>query len=187
MQLKVLSHSNVEQARIWRNDNLSMNRTPFLLTQEMQGSFYQEVICNRNANARYWGILEKTIQEYAYEDGTDSTDEIGTDKFIGMGEITNISRENRNGEIGLIMHPGYVYMADEAISMILEQAFNCLNLENIYGEVYMCSAYYDIWVKSSMEHSASCCNLPNRKYWNGQYYDSLYFNINSKDWNKCKT
>lgn len=186
MQLKVLSYNDVEQARVWRNDNMSMNRTPYLLTQEQQGRFYQDVICNRNANARYWGIWEKTIQEYAYEDGTDSSDESGTDKFIGMGELTNISLENRNGEIGLLMHPEHTDKAEQSVKLILEQGFNYLNLDNLYAECYACSPYLDIWLATREKYNAKYVWLPNRKYWNGQYYDSLYFNINKGDWEKCR-
>jgi hypothetical protein len=147
-----------------------MNRTPYLLTQEMQGKFYQEQICNRQANARYWGAWEE-------------------DTFIGMGEITNISLENRNGEIGLIMHPGYVYLAEQAIDLILEQAFDHLNLENVFGECYTCSAYYDMWKSIALRYyddSDALIFLPRRKYWKSKYYDSLYFNINREDCKKCK-
>ena len=167
MNLKALSYADCEQARIWRNDNLSMNRTPYLLTQEMQGRFYQEQICNRKANARYWGIWEE-------------------DTFIGMGEITNISLENRNGEIGLIMHPGHAYMAEQAIDLILEQAFDYLNLENIYAECYACSSYLDIWLAAREKYNVKYAWLTNRKYWKGKHYDSLYFNINQEDWKKCR-
>jgi len=166
MQLKILSHSDVEQARIWRNDNMSMNRTPHLLTQEQQGRFYQEVICNRNANARYWGIWEEEI-------------------FIGMGEIINISTENRNGEIGLSMHPDYIGAAGQAIGVILEQGFDYLNLENIYGEVYKCSAYLEIWKATALKFNAISCYLPCRKFWEGKYYDSILFTINKGDWKAC--
>jgi len=144
----------------------------------MQGRFYQEQICNRLANSRYWGIwIDK-------ED-----DSIADPAYIGMGEITNISIENRNGEIGLLMHPGYVYMAEQAIDLILEQAFDYLNLENIYGECYACSAYYDIWKSIALryyEDSDALIFLQKRKYWQGKYYDSLYFNIGKGDWNKCR-
>lgn len=177
MQLKVLSYNDVEQARIWRNETLSMNRTPYPLTQEQQAKFYHEVVCNRQANSRYWGIWEaNSLTE--------------NETYIGMGEITNISLENRNGEIGLLMNPGYVYMANEAIDLILEQAFEHLNLENIYGECYLCSGYIGIWISIALryyEDSDALTFLPKRKYWQGQYYDSLYFNINKGDWAKCKT
>jgi hypothetical protein len=162
MQLKVLSHPDVEQARIWRNDSMSMNRTPFLLTQEQQGEFYQNQICKRQANSRYWRIWEN--------------------EFIGMGEITNIQWENRLGEIGLIMHPDHLDKADKAIDLILEQGFNNLNLENIFGECYLCSPYLQVWETAARKYNAICNYLPNRKYWNGKYYSSLYFNINKSNY-----
>jgi RimJ/RimL family protein N-acetyltransferase len=180
MQLKVLSYSDVEQARIWRNDSMSMNRTPHLLTQEMQGKFYQEQVCNRQNNARYWGIFKHSHEEYPKNELT-----CDYDTLIGMGEITSISLENRNGEIGLIMHPGYVYMAEHAIELILEQVFDYLNLENVYGEVYKCSDYYPIWENACKKYNGIDASLPNRKFWNGKYYGSLYFNINREAWKKC--
>jgi RimJ/RimL family protein N-acetyltransferase len=177
MQLKVLSYPDVEQARIWRNDSMSMNRTPFLLTQEMQGRFYQEQVCNRQANARYWGIFEHEHKEYP-----DNELVCDYDTFIGMGEITNISLENRLGEIGLIMHPEHLDKADKAIELILEQGFNNLNLENIFGECYYCSSYINIWEIACKKYNGIDASLPNRKFWNGKYYSSLYFNINREAW-----
>jgi RimJ/RimL family protein N-acetyltransferase len=173
MQLKVLSYSDVEQARIWRNDVMGMNRTPHLLTQEMQGKFYQEQVCNRQANSRYWGI---------HLTGSENDESI----FIGMGEISSISLENRNGEIGLIMHPGYICEAEKAIDLILDQGFNCLNLENIFGECYYCSPYINIWETICKKYNGIDASLPNRKFWNGKYYGSLYFNISREVWKKCK-
>jgi hypothetical protein len=206
MKLKALSLSDCEQAREWRNSDLSMNRTPFLLTPEMQSKFYQEVICNRQANARYWGIWEEIKKEcdsYFPNLSRRVQEEMPKTKttsniFIGMGEITNISLENRNGEIGLLMHSGYTYIAEQAIDLILKQGFNYLNLDNIYGEVYECSAYYDLWKgiyrqygdwKPTYNHPYSCecgmIKLPNRKYWQGKYYSSLYFNVNREVWKEC--
>jgi hypothetical protein len=167
---------------------MSMNRTPYPLTQEQQGRFYQKVICNRNANARYWGIWEEeTYSAYIAGKIAEEQTPIKTTniKFIGMGEITNISLENRNGEIGLIMHPGYVYMAEQAVELILEQGFDYLNLENIYGEVYGCSAYLEIWKAVVLKFNANSCYLPCRKFWESKYYDSIHFNINKGDWKAC--
>jgi RimJ/RimL family protein N-acetyltransferase len=181
MQLKALSYPDVEQARIWRNDSMSMNRTPHLLTQEMQVKFYQEQICNRQNNARYWGIFEHSHEEYPKNELT-----CDYDTLIGMGEITSISLENRNGEIGLIMHPEHLDKAEKAIDLILEQGFDYLNLENIFAECYACSPYLDIWLNTREKYSGKYSWLHHRKFWQGQYYDSLYFNISREDWKKCK-
>ncbi|MFA5305895.1 MAG: GNAT family protein [Candidatus Babeliales bacterium] len=193
MQLKALSYPNVEQACIWRNDSMSMNRTPYLLTQEQQEIFYRSIVCDRQANARYWGIwtdlkgFKLKYEHDPYEPvNYPIVEEQKEDKFIGMGEISNIQWENRLGEIGLIMNPGYAYMAEQAIELILEQVFDYLNLENVYGECYECSPYLSIWEETCGKYNARCCYLPNRKYWGGKYYNSLYFNINREEWKKCR-
>jgi RimJ/RimL family protein N-acetyltransferase len=187
MRLKVLSYNDVEQARIWRNENMSMNRTSYLLTPEMQGEFYQEQVNNRLANARYWGIwLEPQNNDYS-NSRKETIACCSCETFISMGEITSISNENRNGEIGLIMHPDYVHIAEKTIELILEQGFDYLNLENIFGEVYVCSPYLDIWANIATKYNAAWCYLPNRKYWNGKYFGSQYFNISREDWKKCKS
>lgn len=190
MQLKVLSYPDCEQARIWRNDSMSMNRTPYLLTQEQQGRFYQEQVNNRLANARYWGIWEESKSlklnfEHKESINYPVVENPETEQFIGMGEITNISPENRNGEIGLIMHPEHLGEADKAIDLILEQGFDNLNLENIFGECYLCSPYLQIWETAARKYNAICNYLPNRKYWDGKYYGSLNFNINREVWKEC--
>jgi hypothetical protein len=146
----------------------------------MQGRFYQEQVCNRQANARYWGVFEHEHKEYP-----DSELVCDYDIFIGMGEISNIQWENRLGEIGLIMHPEHICDSVMAIEMILEQGFNHLNLENIFGESYLCNPRLSIWKVICERYDARCCYLPNRKFWQGQYYDSLYFNINKGDWKAC--
>ncbi|MFA5715599.1 MAG: GNAT family protein [Candidatus Paceibacterota bacterium] len=180
MQLKVLSYSDIEQVRTWRNDNMSMLRTPFPLTAQMQGEFFVNNVCNRQVNARYWGMFEHSHEEYPKSELT-----CDYDTLIGMGEISNIQWENRLGEIGLIMHPEHLGEAEKAIDLILEKGFDFLNLENIFGECYECSPYLSIWEEICGKYNARCCYLPSRKYWQGKYHNSLYFNVNRKDWKKC--
>jgi len=166
---------------------MAMNRTPFLLTESMQGEFYHSQICNRQANARYWGIWTegKALKlNFGHNEPVNYpiVEEAKEDEFIGMGEISNIQWENRLGEIGLIMHPEHLDKADKAIDLILEQGFNHLNLENIFGECYYCSSYIGIWETACKKYNGIDANLPNRKFWNGKYYSSLYFNINREAW-----
>ena len=178
MKLKPLTLSDCEQVRQWRNENLAMLRTLFILTEEMQAEFYHNVVCNRNANARYWAVaIEEEYPRYAQKD------EI-TDRLIGMIGIENIQWENKLAEIGLIMSPDHTDMAEKAIELILDQAFNYLNLENVFGEVYKCSPCSDVWYGVALVNKGTCCNLPNRKFWQGKYYDALFFNINREEWNK---
>jgi RimJ/RimL family protein N-acetyltransferase len=186
MKLKPLTLSDCEQVRQWRNENLSMLRTSFPLTEEMQGEFYLSNVCNRSLNARYWAIvIEEEYPSYGVTKNITMKKDGIREVLIGMAGIENIEWENRLAEIGLIMNPDYIHMAEDAIELILEQAFNYLNLENVFGEVYKCSPYSDIWYGMALENKGTCCVLPNRKYWQGKYYDALFFNINRWEWKKC--
>lgn len=162
MKFKELSLEDIEQVRQWRNQQLSMLRTSFPLTKEMQADFYHNVVCNRQANSRYWGIWE--------------------DDFIGMAGIENIQWENRLGEISLILDPEYQDRAEQALRLILNEGFNDLNLENIYTEVYCCSPHFDFWMTNEL--NADKVVLPKRKYWDGTYYDSLYINFNKEQYHE---
>ena len=179
MRLKALSLLDCEQVRQWRNETLVSLRTPFLLTQEQQTKFYSEVICNRQADARYWGIFIEQDTGYADSKLESTTRDI----LIGMCGLENISWENRNAEISIILNPechgkGY---GTKAIELLLDQGFNYMNLENIFGECYYSNPAIGFWRNIITKYNAASCDLPQRKYYNGTYYDSLYFNINKSD------
>lgn len=160
MKLKALSLPDLERVRLWRNEQVSCLRTPYLLTQEQQETFYRDVICNRQANARFWGICEEGL--------------------IGMLGIESIELENRRGEISLITNPRYrnndVYK--QALLLLLDKGFGGLNLDNIWGECYECNELFDFWVKMIGELCGTSCKMENTKFFNGKYYNSLYFNFN---------
>ena len=185
MKLKPLTLSDCEQVRQWRNKNLAMLRTPFMLTEDMQADFYHNVVSNRNANARYWGVWEDVpdtvclysdIQEKPIKEFEADTK---SNIFMGIIGLENISWENRNAEISIILNPDYQRKGygTQAVDMLLDQGFNYLNLENIYGECYYCSQSIKFWNKIIDNKNGSTAILPNRKYWNGSYFDSLYFNF----------
>lgn len=149
---------------------MSSLRTPYLLTEEMQQEFYAAVVCNRLANARFWGLW------------ADHRDEPGANldfEFVGMGGIENIQWENGIGEIGVIINPnaygnGY---GREAVDLLLDQAFNFLNLANVFGECYECSPAIEFWRKFCSERKTYITMLPFRKFWKGEYHHSMYFNF----------
>jgi RimJ/RimL family protein N-acetyltransferase len=185
MKLQALSLSDLETIRQWRNDNLAMLRTPFLLTEEMQADFYRDVVCNRQANARYWAIVgdnNKVHNRDIYGRAAPSENT----GLIGMCGLENISWENRNAEISIIIDPkqqrkGY---GAQAVALLLDQGFNYLNLENIYGETYFCNPAVEFWYRICKEYDTERIHLPQRKYWQGKYYSSLYFNINKGAYNE---
>lgn len=160
LTLKPLSLADCEQVRLWRNEDISFLRTSRMLTQEEQEDFYADLVCAQHSKCRYLGIHE------------------GLD-FVGMGGLVNISWENSHAEISIIIDPlkRRQKIGAKAVSMILAHGFGRLNLHNIYGECYACSPYMAFWEEMIREYQAYDTTLPQRKYWNGKYYDSLYFNF----------
>jgi hypothetical protein len=166
MILKPLSLADCEQARLWRNENLSMLRTSFPLTEQQQKEWYFKTVNDRNSNARFWAITDLYHPDL--------------ETLIGMVGIENISWENRNGEVSLIFDGMCATQFHNILITLLEKAFYELNLENIYTEVYTCSGnigFWEIEYEDITKHYDYPI-LPNRKFWNGKYYDSIYLNFN---------
>jgi len=172
MKIDSLYKWDVELIRVWRNENLNALRTPFLLTKEMQEDFYNNVISNRQSNNRFWGLNDSTLEE----------------SFVGMIGLVNIEWENSIAEISIIINPSIRKngVGEKAIDILLDQGFNQLNLSNIYGECYKCNKAHIFWEKICNKYNAYVTMLPARKYYNGEYYDSMYFNINALDYLKTE-
>lgn len=194
MKLKSLSLSDVEQVRLWRNQQLEMLRTPFVLAKEQQEQFYHDVVCNRYANARYWGIWVNESIRNSVNAVSDlysvckkdcgTCDDCFYDdilKFIGMCGIENISWENRLAEISIILDTEYSMdkYGEEALKLLFNEGFMNMGLENIYTEVYGCSRHFNFWFDINTKYNKNrLIELPNRKYWMGKYWSSYYININ---------
>ena len=164
MQLQAVTERDVEQARQWRNKNLVSYRTPFFLTAEMQREFYLNVICNRKADHRYYSVY----------DGK---------KFIALIGLVNISFENRNAEISMVINPKFKLRGygKKCLRLLLNEGFNSLNLDNIYGESYHCNADVGFWYKMIKDYDIKSITLPARRFANGEYHNSVYFNFNKED------
>lgn len=183
IELKVLSSEDAEQIRLWRNQCLEGLRTPFPLTYEQQQDWYESVVCNRAANARFFGIKTKTAVTMGFNS---STDKQGEGKLIGYTGLENISWENRNAEISLLINPaehkkGY---GREALKEIFNIGFNQLNLHMIYGECYTCNPAYNFWTIIINDYQGFCCWLPNRKYYGGKNHDIFYFSVDKDGYEK---
>ncbi len=171
MELRALSKTDMEQIRLWRNSALETLRTPYELTAEMQEDYYRTVICDRRSTTRYWGVrIIRPASELGYDENADT--------LIGYGGIENIEWENSTGEISLLVGPYYRKKGygREAAKMILDRAFNQLNLHTVHGECYIC-APWEFWQKlvGVWPGRTGAAILSCRKYWNGKYYDSYYF------------
>ena len=160
MYLTVITKDQCEQVRKWRNVDISIYRTPFLLTEEMQSEFYTDVICNRRSDHRYWSVMDSK-------------------QFLGMIGLVNISLENRNVEISIVINPEFSRkgFGDQAFKLLLDKGFNELNLDNIYGECYACNPNIDFWKQMIKKYGGQTTTLFNKKFYRGVYWNSIYFNF----------
>lgn len=177
MKLKVLSMEDCEQVRLWRNECLNALRTPYPLTKEQQEGFYHITICNRNANSLYRGV----------------TTEIGSggdtiDMLIGMVGLENIERQNRRAEISIMISPEYraAGFGEQALDELLRWGFNTENIENIWGECYLCNMAVDFWHNMVVKHRGFKTVMEKTKFYKGSYWDSMMFNFNRERWMLCK-
>jgi RimJ/RimL family protein N-acetyltransferase len=163
----------------------------------MQEDFYRDVACNRNSPHRYWGIYAEIphATTYSFIDELKSwTDGMPKDKvtlktyskFIGMGGLTNIEWENRQAEISLIINPALQKEGHgkEAVRLLLDQGFNHLNLDLVYGECFECGAIA-FWQSIVKRYSAKTRWLRKGKVMNGQRHRTMYFEIDDEDFRKA--
>lgn len=161
LELRALGLSDMEMIRGWRAGAMETLRTPMMLTREQQEAWYRDVICDRRSLTRYWGLWAPSGQ-YSM--------------FVGYGGIENIEWENRRGEISLLIGPDYRGRGygREAVRLFLDRAFNYLNLDWVWGECYMCG-HPEFWRRCAEEYGGLTQVLRARKFYAGDYRDSLYF------------
>jgi len=183
MKLKSLTKEQCEQVRVWRNQDMACWRTPYPLTERQQQDFYENIVCKRNSPNRYWAVIGeiRKCNQISCEEWTEST------KFIGMGGITTIQWENRIGEITLVIDPALrgKGCGEKAVELVLDQAFNSLNLKTVWSECYGCNEKgCGFWQSIAAKYNSFTTAIPNRKFWNGEFYNSLYFSIDAEDFRK---
>lgn len=191
MKLEPLTLDQCQQVRIWRNDCLETLRTPYPLTESQQAEFYQDVVCNRNSPHRYFAI---TGEQADYPVGAlIKTKDIAKPEipnfFLGMGGLTHIQWENSIAEISLILDPKRRRqgLGEKAVDLLLDHAFNHLNLQTVFGECYHCNEAANFWLEITRKKKGRIVVLPNRKFWKGVYYPSSYFSIDKEDFNNVKS
>lgn len=162
MKLTAPTREDVEQVRRWRNEYSQSLRTQFLLTEEMQQDFYENVICNRDSKHRYFSVVDRDI-------------------LVGFGGITNIQWENGTGEMSLIIDhnlTGNGY-GTTAFDLLLSYAFGDLRLETVTGEAYQgCKEKF--CRKMVDKYSGYSTILPKRKYYNGDFRYSFWYSIDRR-------
>lgn len=179
--LKPINKDNLQLILDERHRVSETLRTNKMLTIDEQLAWYEKEIANRDSRTRYW--------EFWID--IESGDHYGTipltrQVLIGYGGIENISWENSTGEVSLLIFSAYrgKGYGKQCVKVILDQAFNALNLHSVFGECYKCGNW-QFWEKvlhlSDMLYDLNAMvetvDLPNRKYWNGKHYGSYYFNV----------
>jgi RimJ/RimL family protein N-acetyltransferase len=144
----------------WRNDARDTLRTTGYCTIDSQEDFIKNLDSLKH---RYLSF---------YEGG----------QLVAFGGLTYIQWENRIAEISLIVDPdlGRNGYGSDAADILLDEAFNKLNLKTVFGECYKSNSATDFWFRFTGKYDGYTTVLPNRKYWNGEYYDSLYFSIDGE-------
>lgn len=177
MKLDTLTRGQCQLVREWRNAEPQFLRTPYMITEKMQDDFFDNVINDRDSKHRYFAIIED-VKETIQTSDTHFEERMNT--FIGMGGLTNIEWENGTAEISLIINPDYRRQGKgaKAVDLMLIQAFNIMRLLSVYGEVYRCGnvAFWESIVKE-YEPDSYRTDLPNRKYFNGVMFPSVWFSI----------
>ena len=183
MKLEPLTLQQCQQVRLWRNECLETLRTPYPLTEEQQEAFYRDVVCDRNSPHRYFAIIDEVAKNAGEEIARRKAKALSIESlgFLGMGGLTHIQWENRIGEISLIIDPERRGKGDgkKAVDLLLDQAFNYLNLKTVFGECYKSNPAWRFWQKLN---NAYLTDLPKRKYFDGKYWDSLYFSIDKESY-----
>ena len=167
--LSPITKVNCRLAATWRNNFRRSLRTPIMLTEEMQDDFYDRVARDRHSEDRYWEV---------------HLDNTGEHKFVGLGGLTDIEWENRLAEISLFISPNYhgLGYGRASVKLLCEEGFDSMGLETILGEAFLCNPNWRFWDKLTDEFMGFKTQLPDRKFWAGQHYPSLYFS-----WNRaCK-
>ena len=102
---------------------------------------------------------------------------------MGFGGLENISWENGRAELSIILNPSYEGWGHgkQIVAEILRRGWNELRLAVIIAECYTCNGAMEFWRKMATAYDAHTVILPDTKYWNGTYYDSLYITFRRQE------
>jgi len=150
----------------WRNDARNTLRTTGYSTIDTQEDFVKN-------------IDSKTHRYLSFYDGG---------QLVAFGGLTYIQWENRIAEISLVVDPDLRRsgLGSDCVDAILDEAFNKLNLKTVFGECYKSNDAVDFWFRLCDKYEGYKTTLPNRKYWNGEYFDSLYISIDREIYSSIK-
>lgn len=170
MRLDALTLADCERVREWRNAHPAGLRTPYLLTERMQRTFYERVISDRAAPHRYWAVRQGG-------------------ELVAMVGLTDIAWENGHAEISLVVQPHAQQrgVGKESVRLVLQQAFDHMRLLTVFGECYANNATgLAFWQRMLHAYGAADAfvELPRRKYRDGKLHGSVVFWFAAETWKR---
>lgn len=141
----------------WRDLSQATLRTTYATTKINQLDWFKKIV--NNNHDQYYFIFD------AENDG-----------LIGYCGLDKMHEINRTAEISCLISPekwenGH---GKDAIEKLLMIGFNQFNLNCIFGECYNTTTNIDFWEKCGFTIEGV---LKQRKYWQGQYFDSYSFSM----------
>jgi len=143
----------------WRNQSMKTLRTTTLTEPENQKEWVDRI--KKDDTCKYYFI----------------EDECG--RFIGYCGVDKYDSVNGTAEISMLIRPdwqgkGYGKIA---VRYLLQEIFlspSTINTNCIFAECYTTTTNWDFWAKCGFKPEGI---LRKRKFWDGQYYDSVIGSI----------
>lgn len=146
----------------WREDIMGSLRTSTFITENEQIQFYESLKTRTDIQLfSIWG--NKNVYPGLY----------GVCGFVNMNLI------NRIAELSLVVNPEFRKqgIGRRSLHLLLNKGFSEMGLRNIYGETYESNPDLPFWEKIIEEKKAYHTTLPERKYYDNKFHNSLYFNF----------
>lgn len=164
------SADDCEAVRGWRNrdDVRAGLRTPHMLTDAMQRSFYEDVVCDRRAASRWWAVRGAS----------------GGAPLLAFAGLTGIAWEDGHAEVSLLVSPAHrgEGVGGRALRLVLREAFGRMRLRTVFGEVYAHNPASRFWLRRVEAYSGGHTLLPRRKWWDGRLHDGIVFWFTAEGW-----
>jgi len=159
MKMEYPCNGDAYETSFWRNEAREALRTPGFTCQQKQEEWIESL---KDSPHRYFSFRDKV-------------------NLMAFGGLTDIQWENRLAEISLIVNPDNRKdgIGSDCVDMLLDEAFNKMNLKTVTGECYKCNPAIEFWYRVIEKYNGYKTILKNRKFWDGEFHDSIYFSIDS--------
>lgn len=157
--LRPIKNEDWEKTVVWRNDLFIKSSTishPFPITAEMEKSWYEENLQNKNNTFLPFTVIDKT-----------------SEKILGYFSLNNLNWISRNGFVsGAIGEKANVGkgLGREAVALLLNYAFAYLNLNKVCAYVHDGHPALKTWLKMGAIIEGK---LKEHAFINGTYVDVL--------------